>query len=73
MTEPTKEYIENIAKRDGIQYKQALDKIKRTIPAHKIGKPEDYGALAAFLASEHAEYITGESFLIDGGMNSSII
>ena len=56
-----------------IKYTQALDKIKNTIPAHKIGKPEDYGDLAAFLASEQAEFITGESFLIDGGAYSSVI
>ena len=73
LTEPTKEYIENIAKHESITYNEALSKIKKTIPVNKIGRPEDYGALAAFLASEHAEFITGESFLIDGGAYYSVI
>jgi len=67
MTEPTKEYLENQAKRKKIQVNQALKELTRTIPARTIGDPKDYGALAAFLASEHASYITGETFLIDGG------
>jgi 3-oxoacyl-[acyl-carrier protein] reductase len=73
LTEPTKEYIENIAKHDSITYDAALNKIKKTIPVNKIGKPEDYGALAAFLVSEQAEFITGESFLIDGGAYCTVI
>ena len=38
-----------------------------TIPAARYGRPEEFGALAAFLASAHAGYITGQSLLIDGG------
>lgn len=67
MTEPTKEYLEDQAREEGIPYQEALEKLARTIPTRMIGDPKDYGALAAFLASEHASYITGEIFLIDGG------
>ena len=67
MTEPTREYLEDQARRDGIPYQEALEKLESTIPTRTIGDPKDYGALAAFLASEHASYITGETFLIDGG------
>jgi 3-oxoacyl-[acyl-carrier protein] reductase len=73
MTEPTKEYLEKIARREGIRYDEALERLKSTIPTHSIGDPKDYGALAAFLASEHASYITGETFLIDGGRYSGLI
>ncbi|MFH1135317.1 MAG: SDR family oxidoreductase [Pseudomonadota bacterium] len=37
------------------------------IPMKRLGRPEDLGDLAAFLASEQAGYITGTSILIDGG------
>jgi len=67
MTEPTKEYLEDQARQEGIPYQEALEKLARTIPTRMIGDPKDYGALAAFLASEYASYITGEIFLIDGG------
>jgi 3-oxoacyl-[acyl-carrier protein] reductase len=33
-----------------------------------MGRPEDVAHLAAFLASEEAGYITGQSLAIDGGM-----
>ena len=38
-----------------------------TIPAGRIGDPDEFGALCAFLASAHTGYITGQNFLIDGG------
>lgn len=38
------------------------------IPQKKMGKPEDVAALAVFLASEQAGYITGEVIKVDGGL-----
>ena len=34
----------------------------------RIGKPEEFGALVAFLASRQAGYITGTTIQIDGGL-----
>lgn len=45
----------------------AEDKISAQIPARRLGKPEELGALVTFLASEQAAYITGQSIAIDGG------
>ena len=38
------------------------------IPLERLGTPGDIAAMAAFLASEHAGYITGQVFTVDGGM-----
>lgn len=38
------------------------------IPLERLGTPKDIAGLAAFLASEHAAYITGQVFVVDGGM-----
>jgi 3-oxoacyl-[acyl-carrier protein] reductase len=38
-----------------------------TIPAGRLGSPEEFGAFCAFLASAHAGYIVGQNILIDGG------
>ncbi len=46
---------------------------KTTIPAARFGTPGEFGRLCAFLCSDHAGYITGQNFLIDGGLfNSSV-
>ena len=36
--------------------------------AGRIGQPEEFGALCAFLASAHAGYITGQDVPLDGGL-----
>jgi 3-oxoacyl-[acyl-carrier protein] reductase len=41
---------------------------QRDVPAGRLGRPEEYGDLVAFLCSERATYITGTVIPIDGGM-----
>ena len=38
------------------------------IPAKRLGTPEEFGQICAFLCSVHAGYITGQSILVDGGL-----
>jgi 3-oxoacyl-[acyl-carrier protein] reductase len=38
------------------------------IPLERLGRPEDIAAMVAFLASEHAAYVTGQVLVVDGGM-----
>lgn len=47
---------------------EALEKLLTLIPYNRIGKPEDIGKLAAWLASDEADYITGTTIFMDGGM-----
>ena len=42
------------------------------IPAGRLGRATDIGALAAFLASPLADYLTGQNWLVDGGMVKSL-
>lgn len=44
-----------------------LERIKATTPAGFIAEPEDVAGCVAFLASEDARYVTGQTLLIDGG------
>jgi glucose 1-dehydrogenase len=47
---------------------EALTKLLTLIPYNRIGEPEDIGKLAAWLASDEADYITGTTIFMDGGM-----
>lgn len=42
-------------------------------PAGRVGKPEDIAAVAAFLVSGEASFITGANFIVDGGMTRKMI
>jgi NAD(P)-dependent dehydrogenase (short-subunit alcohol dehydrogenase family) len=42
-------------------------------PAGRVGKPEDIAALVAFLISGEAGFITGQNFVVDGGMTKKMI
>ena len=46
----------------------AKQRIEETIPLGRIGKAEDIAKLVAFLASDEASYITGQTISIDGGL-----
>lgn len=56
----------------GMSEEQALHEMVRAIPMGRAGRPEEVGALVAFLASEQAAYITGTTMVIDGGFVRSI-
>lgn len=45
-----------------------LDEVKKSIPAKRIGNPEDVAAAVLFLASRDAGYISGQTIVVDGGM-----
>jgi 3-oxoacyl-[acyl-carrier protein] reductase len=46
----------------------AEESARAEIPAGRLGRPEEYGDLVAFLCSERAAYVTGTTIPIDGGM-----
>ena len=46
----------------------AEEAARREVPAARLGRPEEYGDLVAFLCSERAAYITGAVIPIDGGL-----
>lgn len=47
---------------------EAYNSLMTLIPYKRIGEPEDIGRVAAFLASDQADYINGASIFVDGGM-----
>lgn len=49
-----------------------LEKRVQAVPMKRAGKPEELAAVVAFLASEHAGFITGETVQFDGGQTLSL-
>lgn len=60
------------SEKKGIQLDAYKEAMKQEIPMGRFGKPEEFGHLIAFLASDYASYITGTNIPIDGGLLKSV-
>jgi 3-oxoacyl-[acyl-carrier protein] reductase len=58
---------EAIADREGSSVEQAYAGWESEIPMGRLADPPELGAVAAFLCSEQASYVTGQSLAVDGG------
>jgi 3-oxoacyl-[acyl-carrier protein] reductase len=67
MTERVRKLSAEIAGKKGVSSTEIIRGWESQIPMGRLGRPEEIGALAAFLASERAGFITGDSIQIDGG------
>ena len=59
--------VEGAAKKTGQSVETLLEARSKTVPAKRFGNPQEFGAICAFLCSQHAGYITGQNILADGG------
>jgi 3-oxoacyl-[acyl-carrier protein] reductase len=71
-TERLEELAEATRKATGKSIKDVYSGWEQMVPAKRLGKPEELGDLAAFLASERAAYINGVAINIDGGYIKAI-
>ena len=65
--------LDKILAAEGITAEQASRRTEAQIPMRRLGEPREFAALAAFLASEQAAYITGQSIAVDGGWIRSLL
>jgi 3-oxoacyl-[acyl-carrier protein] reductase len=72
-TERVKSLARAAAERDGTAIDESLRKWEHEIPMRRLGEPREFAALAAFLASERASYITGTSITVDGGWTKGLL
>jgi 3-oxoacyl-[acyl-carrier protein] reductase len=66
-TDRVEQLAEATATKEGIKPGDVLARFEREIPMKRLGEPKELAALAAFLASDRAAYITGQSIAVDGG------
>ncbi|MBP6456107.1 MAG: SDR family oxidoreductase, partial [Chitinophagaceae bacterium] len=64
--------IENKASKMNKEQADISQEMMHEIPMKRFGEAEEIAALAAFLASPAASYITGQSICVDGGRTGSI-
>lgn len=72
-TERVEQLADQIAEAKGIDAKEAIGAWESQIPMGRIGEPEEFASVFAFLASERASYITGTSIPVDGGWIKSLL
>lgn len=71
-TERLEELAQMMADKQGISASEFRAKWEAEIPMGRLGEPRELAALAAFLVSERAGYITGTSIPVDGGWIRSL-
>jgi 3-oxoacyl-[acyl-carrier protein] reductase len=72
-TDRLQELVQALVAREKTTPEAVEGRWKKEIPAGRLGEPRELAALAAFLASERAGYITGQSIAVDGGWIRSLL
>ena len=72
-TPRTKYLAERMMAQQGITFEEAMRQIVATIPAGRMGRPEELADACAFLCSAQAGYICGQNLQLDGGAYPGLI
>lgn len=71
-TARTDELMESRRKLTNQSKEEYMTDYVASIPAKRLGDADEFGAVAAFLASRQAQYVTGQTICIDGGKRRSV-
>ena len=71
-TERVNQLDRALAERRGSSFEAVREQALQAIPMGRLGRPEEFGRVAAFLCSEAALYISGSTVLVDGGAVRSL-
>jgi 3-oxoacyl-[acyl-carrier protein] reductase len=72
-TERVEQLADATATKEGLTSKDIVARFENQIPMRRLGEPEEFAALAVFLASNRASYITGQSIAVDGGWIKALL
>jgi len=72
MTDRLTEILFARARSLGIAPEEQFKRFCETIPVRRMGQPSEIGDLCAYLCSLQAGYLTGQTLVVDGGINRSI-
>jgi 3-oxoacyl-[acyl-carrier protein] reductase len=71
-TERLNQLNEEKAKKFNVKTSEMFEKMAEMVPLKRIGEPEEFAYLIAFLSSEYSSYISGVNIPIDGGLLKSM-
>jgi 3-oxoacyl-[acyl-carrier protein] reductase len=73
LTDRLRVLADSRAKSGGFTVEEAFQRMTAEIPAGRIGTPEEFAAVVAFLASERAGYVNGALIQVDGGAYRGLV
>jgi len=71
-TERTRELDQRKADSTGQTLEEVRAESRRLIPMGEFGRPEDIASMVAYLTSEEAGYVTGQTVFVDGGLVATL-
>lgn len=71
LTDRTDELMKSRIAKSGKSEEQYMQDYLQSIPARRLGRPEEFAAVLCFVASEKASYVTGSTLCVDGGKRRS--
>ena len=63
---------QRLAELAGMSLEEVEERARDEVPARRLGRPEEYGDLVAFICSDRAAYLTGAQIPLDGGLLRSV-
>ena len=72
-TERVEQLADVTAAKEGVSRAEVVARFENQIPMRRLGEPREFAALAVFLASQQASYITGQSIAVDGGWIKNLL
>lgn len=67
-TEAVKRVLSKKSETSGLSYNDVQKNLEKNIPVGRMGSPDEFASLAAWLLSPHSSYITGQTISVDGGV-----
>lgn len=71
-TERFEDVCHRMAEAQGTTPAQARERLLRDVPTGRLGRPEELGALCAYLASDLGGYVNGQRLIVDGGSTAGL-
>lgn len=73
LTENARAFFTNVARETNVDFDTLMQQRSAAIPMRRQGRPDDIAGVCAFLCSERGGYVTGQTWLVDGGQTAAPI